>query len=201
MDEGRAGMNREEAIAIIRKEYLCVDRDCDIERNCGKCDLMMPSKEPILEAYRMAIKALEQEPCGNAIDRAEAIKIASGYCHPANIANELAKLPPVNPQPCEEAISRQAVLDALYALCDTGETLKENPWRDNPYIDAVIETIEELPSVTPQPQTGYWEWMTEDKYRCSNCNYETRVDECMNKPMYDFCPFCGVKMVQESEEV
>ena len=41
---------REEAIEIIRKEYLCVDRDCDIERNCGKCDLMMPSKEPILKA-------------------------------------------------------------------------------------------------------------------------------------------------------
>jgi hypothetical protein len=54
-------MTREEAIAIIRKEYLCVDRDCDIERNCGKCDLMMPSKEPILKAYKMAIQALEQE--------------------------------------------------------------------------------------------------------------------------------------------
>jgi len=55
-------MTREEAIAIIRKEYLCVDRDCDIEKSCGKCDLMMPSKEPILQAYKMAIKALEQEP-------------------------------------------------------------------------------------------------------------------------------------------
>ena len=54
-------MTNEEAIAIIRKEYLCVDRDCDIERSCGKCDLSMPSKEPILEAYDMAIKALEQE--------------------------------------------------------------------------------------------------------------------------------------------
>lgn len=40
-----------------------MDRDCDIERSCGKCDLMMPTKEPILEAYNMAIKALEQEPC------------------------------------------------------------------------------------------------------------------------------------------
>lgn len=52
-------MNREEAIAIIRKEILCVNRDCDIERSCGKCDLVMPSKEPILEAYRMAIKDLQ----------------------------------------------------------------------------------------------------------------------------------------------
>ena len=55
-------MTKEDAIAIIRKEYLCVDRDCDIERSCGKCDLVMPDKEPIIEAYKMAIKALQQEP-------------------------------------------------------------------------------------------------------------------------------------------
>ena len=30
---------------------------------------------------------------GDLISREEAIKIASGYCHPANIADELAKLP------------------------------------------------------------------------------------------------------------
>jgi len=62
-------MTNEEAIAIIRNEYKCVDRDCDIERSCGKCDLMMPSKEPILEAYKLAIKALEQQPCDDAISR------------------------------------------------------------------------------------------------------------------------------------
>ena len=47
---------------------------------------------------------------------------------------------------------------------------------------------------------GHWEWLTEDKYRCSNCNSETRVDECMNEPMYEFCPFCGAKMKSEGEE-
>ena len=58
-------MTREEAIEIIRKEYACVDADCDIERNCGRCELHMPSKEPILKAYEMAISALEQEPLEN----------------------------------------------------------------------------------------------------------------------------------------
>lgn len=53
-------MTNEEAKAIIRKEYLCVDRDCDIERSCDRCDLMMPNKEPILQAYKMAMDALEQ---------------------------------------------------------------------------------------------------------------------------------------------
>jgi hypothetical protein len=52
-------MTREEAIKIIQNEYKCVDRDCDIDRNCGKCDLMMLTKEPILKAYEMAISALE----------------------------------------------------------------------------------------------------------------------------------------------
>ena len=61
-------MNRKEAIEIIRKEYLCVDHDCDIERNCGKCDLVMPSKEPILEAYKMAMNALAELKTGCWID-------------------------------------------------------------------------------------------------------------------------------------
>lgn len=37
--------------------------------------------------------------CGDAIDRDEAIKIASGYCHFSNVAKELAKLPPVTVEP------------------------------------------------------------------------------------------------------
>ena len=74
-------MNRKEASFILAN----IDRRvCDDELN---------------EAFDMAIKALDKEPCGDAIDRAEAIKIASGYCHPANVAKELAKLPSVNPQP------------------------------------------------------------------------------------------------------
>ena len=32
------------------------------------------------------------------IERQAAIRIASGYCHPANIANELAKLPSAQPE-------------------------------------------------------------------------------------------------------
>ena len=57
-------MTNKQAIEIIRKEYLCVDRDCDIERSCGKCDLMIPTKEPILEAYKMAMEALSERAEG-----------------------------------------------------------------------------------------------------------------------------------------
>jgi hypothetical protein len=42
------------------------------------------------------------------ISRQAAIRIASGYCHPANIAAELSKLPPAQPEqrwiPCSERL-------------------------------------------------------------------------------------------------
>ena len=35
---------------------------------------------------------------GDLIDRQAAIDVASGYCHPANIADELRKLPSAQPE-------------------------------------------------------------------------------------------------------
>lgn len=88
-------------------------------------------------------------------------------------------------EPCDDAVSRQAVEEII------------NDIRDCISVEgycAILERLKKLPPVRPQEQTGHWEWLTEDKYRCSNCNHETRVDECMNEPMYDFCPFCGARM-------
>lgn len=53
--------------------------------------------------------------------------------------------------------------------------------------------------ILEQEPKGHWEWLTENKYRCSNCKHETRVDECMSKPMHDFCPFCRARMESEEE--
>ena len=36
--------------------------------------------------------------CEDAVSRSEAIRIASGYCHPSNIAKELENLPSVQPE-------------------------------------------------------------------------------------------------------
>lgn len=51
-------------------------------------------------------KYIEREPCDDAISRAEAIRIASGYCHPANIPKELEKLPSVLPEPKTEVLDK-----------------------------------------------------------------------------------------------
>ena len=96
-------------------------------------------------------------------------------------------------EPCEDAISRQAAIDAMYALCDTGENLKENPWRDNPHIDGITDALDNLPSVTPKPKTGHWIKiepypMMEHEYKCSECYHGT------DNPFENYCSECGAKM-------
>ena len=144
------------------------------------------------------------EPCSDAIDRAKAIKIADGYCHPANVAKELAKLPSVNPQPCEDAISRQAVIDML----DNAQILSVESGDYCGYCTEDID-IESIPSVNPQPKTGYWigidgkpshlqDGMTTGSVWCSECGkWLTASDEysCDGK----YCPNCGAKMVEPQE--
>lgn len=104
-------------------------------------------------------------------------------------------------------IERRAAIDAMYALCDTGETLKENPWRDNPYIDAIIDALDNLPSVTPQQKIGRW-ILSGGYWRCSNCNQKTLLKLDKSKSGYreyapiksDYCPNCGAKMDVNEED-
>ena len=65
-------------------------------------------KEKVTEAVKMAVEALKtqlpkEDTTSDCISRQEAIRIASGYCHPANVAKELAKLPSVQPEPLSDA--------------------------------------------------------------------------------------------------
>ena len=55
-------------------------------------------------------------------------------------------------QPCDDCISREQAKDAMYALCDETRTFEDNPWRDNPHIDAIIDGLDDLPSVTPKAE-------------------------------------------------
>lgn len=127
------------------------------------------------EALEMAIKALEQEPC-------------------------------------EDAISRQAVLAIAEDSCldlDSYEDTKE-----------FCNEIKELPLVTPQPKTGHWimrhRTYNEVKYYTGRDEmgethtisvlerYEVDVPYCSEcgkragDTSQDFCCVCGAKM--ESEE-
>ena len=58
------------------------------------------------------------------------IKDEEGFLSDNTVEAHKMAIKALEQQPCDDLISRQAALNAMYALCDTGETLKENPWRE-----------------------------------------------------------------------
>lgn len=101
------------------------------------------------------------------------------------VCKAINELPPVNPQPCEDAISRQYLIDIAT--------------KDGAYDYVSAQEIANAPPVTPQPKTGHWShdgshW--KNRFICSGCGYKL-FDEPTN-----YCPNCGAKMVesQESED-
>ena len=73
-------MTREEAIKVLLEEWKCIDRNDGIncDRKCESCDLVMDSFV-LKDAYNTAIKALEQEPCEDAISRKAVLKVIDGW--------------------------------------------------------------------------------------------------------------------------
>lgn len=177
-------MTNKEAIAIIRKEYLCVDRECEIEKSCGKCDLMMPSKEPILEAYKVAIRALEQEPCEDMVSRGVLEQVRWERDVAIGQLKELGYEFGEKIEPCEDTISRQAVKELYY--------------KDG-YIS--FRKICELPPITPQPKMGKWiksrDSYGNNHFTCPFCEHDiaTKADSLGD----NYCSNCGAKL-QEVEE-
>ena len=92
-------------------------------------------------------------------------------------------------KPCEDCISRQAVLDCFK---------KWQPYMATRLLDFEKE-LSELPPVTPRPRAGHWivdvdRWgdivTTVNGYRCSECNN-------FNTDRDNYCPNCGAKMEVE----
>ena len=84
-------------------------------------------------------------------------------------------------EPCEDAISRQSMLDYLKYL--HGEMPEE-------------EFIKELPSVTPARKTGHWIYHSDEGFvECSNCGSATNCDG--NIADLHFCFSCGAKMDED----
>lgn len=92
-----------------------------------------------------------------------------------------------------DAISREEAINAIYDLCGENVSLKENPWRDNPHMDAVVDALENLPSVTPQQRTWRRIGMTKEeriqslkeiqenckrRHMCNGCEYYTDATSC-----------------------
>ena len=97
-------------------------------------------------------------------------------------------------EPCEDAISRQAVINAINQNC-----IWENEY--NLTSSRIKKAVESLPSVTPKQKMG--RWIREKKHhkddfqefdywdvRCSECGARKRIGWTNVR----HCPMCGAKM-------
>lgn len=143
-------MTNEEAIEVLAQDLPC------------------ETDEDLVEAMTMAIKALEQ-------------------------------------QPCEDAVSRQAVHDLIAELLS--DYLHDE---DREKIEELDVKIEDLEPVTPKEKTGKWIYDEKSRvYRCSCCNrfpwrvkfekHDEIFTDLTRTNAYKFCPNCGARM-QEVEE-
>ena len=128
-------MTREEALEEL--DSLIVPRDGEQDR--------------LADALEMAMEALEQEPCEDAISRSEAIRVASGYCHWANIPKELAKLPSVTPQQ------------------KTGRWIEKEDWNGDTYYDCSV-CGESFCLLEGTPTDNLYNY-------CPNCGVKMEVEE------------------------
>lgn len=109
-------------------------------------------------------------------------------------------LPSVNPQePCEDAISRQAALDAFGLFEKTRKYGGDYSGYDTMLLYEIQQTLEDLPPVNPQPKTGHW--IKDDITERSKSEYKHKCDRCgaYHRAMYDYCPSCGTRMESEDK--
>ena len=82
----------------------------------------------------------------------------------------------------DELISRQAAIKAIYGLVD--ESREE--YKENPHIDLIVETIEDLPSI----HIGKWlRTCASGTLYCSECGKIPTIQRETAK-----CPNCGCRM-------
>ena len=171
-------------------------------------DIHREREQAYMRGYEDASKRYRTEPCEDAISRKDAIRIASGYCHWTNIPKELAKLPSVNPIQCEDAISRQAVLEGLARIAKA----KAKSDAQKSMMGRTMFFVEQLPSVSTE-KAGRWKKIKSgdktfpESIVCSRCGWENsyiskwdRNNNPLSKTFKTtrYCPNCGAKM--EAEE-
>lgn len=160
--------------------------------------------------YMGILEKQMQEPCKNTIDRQAVLDIVDSYSESQSnvedvtqdIISDIVALPPVNLQPCENAISRQS---AIFLASDLKQDLPDDAHLADMVMahnEGVLEyqtQLSLLPPVTPQQKTGHWIFVDKahEHAHCSECDYGN-VDLLNGRP-HNYCPNCGAKMIEPKE--
>lgn len=190
-------MTREKAILVLKAEWRSKETDF--------------SDNVVREALEMAIKALEAEPCEDAISR-QAVYLAinerakesslKGRVALLNFKRAIIELPSVTPnqaESCEDCVSRHTVFEVINKIEEPNDE-RGGFFIDN--TDELVFAVRDLPSVTPARPKG--KWIEDDEHNqnhiekiwhCSECNYEAWGEYDKS----DFCGGCGADMRGEED--
>ena len=97
----------------------------------------------------------------------------------------------------EEAIEELERLLMHWDLIDEG--IYDLSEHDKDAVEIALSALR--PVSREQVEKAEWIWSTGDVYTCSSCGEKTHVDECMENPIYNFCPFCMAPMTDEAVEM
>lgn len=105
-------------------------------------------------------------------------------------------------EPCEDAVSREAVcklIEDRYDFYEGAEYIGDKSRRDE--LSSLLADIKYnglLPSATPKTKTGRWNFIGDQMFECTSCGkfYTQRQLENLRVHMYDpelpkYCPACG----------
>ena len=186
-----------------------------------KCEECAKEHRQLVEWLKDYKRLKEQEPSGDLISRQAAIDAANKVIERDTSGNNdvvnamiawsayIKSLPSVKPQPCEDAVSRQALKDILVArhafYVKAYNGFNNLPQPEKARVDEITSLIAEVvnaPSVIPEQQMGHWirgKYSDEDiryndySYKCNKCGKVADFKE-------NFCPNCGCRMVGDDNE-
>lgn len=113
-------------------------------------------------------------------------------------------------QPCEIAISKQKVIDEIeYELEMINSALdsmtldfnaREILRQRRGEAMEILNSIQQLPPVTPQPKTGHWIIVDDCEHFIAKCSECGRIEDSRMINKYPYC-HCGAKMKLESDNI
>lgn len=112
----------------------------------------------------------------------------------------------LEPQPCEDCVSRQGVLDVINFEDEWLFDAKSHNADTKIAFSAIKSKISELPSVTPQQKIGRWIFHEPFDNGRKNCNECIECSQCHTWFGHDcyaktpYCPKCGAKMIESEDE-
>lgn len=113
----------------------------------------------------------------------------------------LKQLPSAQPEPCEDAVSREVLKDGFTEMCNLicpYTKKQQHVMCGSCLMGTAFDVLEATPSVNPKQRTGKWSIKEGELALWDVCS-ECKKMVMHKAPFYNYCPNCGAKMEVNNE--